>query len=62
MMNDSFMIWYCALSGLDSLTVTLSTGLHPVLTDSALSGLMRNATDSVGSESFANTFFIPKLE
>jgi hypothetical protein len=61
-MNESFMIRYCALSGLDSLTVTICTGLHPVLTDSALSGLMRNVSDSVGYESFANTFFIPKLE
>jgi hypothetical protein len=61
-MNDSFVIRYCALSGLDSLTVTLCTGLHPVLTDSALSGLMRNATDSVGYESFTNTFLVQKLE
>jgi len=39
MMNDTFGIRYSALSGLDGISFTLYTGLHPVLTTSALSGL-----------------------
>jgi len=38
MMNDTCGISYSALSGLDGFSFTIHTGLHPVLTDSALAG------------------------
>jgi hypothetical protein len=45
-MNDMFGIRYSALSGLDGLPLTISTGLHPVLADSAYTGLHPVLTDS----------------
>ena len=51
MMYATFVSRYSALSGLDGLSFAINTGLHPVLTDSALSGLMENSIGSVGSYS-----------
>jgi hypothetical protein len=46
MMKDTFEISYCALSGLEDFSFTFHTGLHPVLTDFALSGLSKISLSS----------------
>jgi hypothetical protein len=48
MMNDTFGIRYCALSGLAEVSFTLTTGLRPGFTNSTLSGLMKISTCNLG--------------
>jgi hypothetical protein len=49
---------YSALSGLNGSSFTQHTGLHPALTNSALSGLSEVSKGRTGSDNFFN----PKLE
>jgi hypothetical protein len=61
-MRYTFGISYCALSGLEDFLSTFHTGLHPVLTDFALSGLSEILLSRVGSDRMDSVFFVPKVE
>jgi hypothetical protein len=61
MMNDMFGISYSALSGLDGFSFSLHTGLHPVLTDSALSGLKEILISDFNQINWILLFQPPKL-
>ncbi len=54
MMNDTHRIRYSTLSGLDSISFAIPTGLHPVLTTSALSGLKEVSIGRVESDYIFN--------
>jgi hypothetical protein len=60
MMRYTFGISYCALSGLEDFLSTFLTGLHPVLTDCALSGLSEILLSRVGSDRMDSVFFFRK--
>ena len=56
MMRETYGISYCALSGLEDFLFAFYTGLHPVLTDYALSGLSEILLSKVGSDSMGIFF------